>query len=65
MPALYFGNYSQALDLVDDVSLVRPEAGYRETEDASCQAILDDEAAVYMVYTIEEGGDRLGAPILL
>lgn len=58
MPALYFGDYSESLAVADDLKLVRPDMSYRWDEDQKCQALLDDEDAVFMVYTIEEGQER-------
>lgn len=58
MPALYLSNYSASLALVDYLSLVRPDQSYRNDRDLGCQAALGNDAAVYMVYTLEEGDDR-------
>lgn len=62
VPALYFSNYSASLELVDELSLVRPDQSYRADKDATCQEVLDDDLAVYMVYTTEEGDDRFVTP---
>eukprot|EP00904_Undaria_pinnatifida_P003525 jgi/Undpi1/13173/HiC_scaffold_8.g02835.m1 len=64
VPALYFGDYARSLAVVDDLSLVRPDQSYRDTKDLGCQAALGDDAAVYMVYTLEEGDDSYLSPIL-
>ena len=44
--------------MADSLSLVRPDQSYRNDRDVGCQAALGDDAAVYMVYTLEEGDDR-------
>lgn len=59
VPALYFGNYSAALNVIEDLSLVRPDQSYREDQDDACIAALgDDLTAAYVVYTVESGEDR-------
>lgn len=58
VPALYFSNYSRAIDVADELSLVRPDQSYRGEIDEACQTRLDNPLAVYMVYTLEEGDDR-------
>lgn len=58
VPALYLSNYSRAIDLADDLSLVRPDQSYRGAKDEECQELLDNPLAVYMVYTLEEGDER-------
>lgn len=58
VPAIYLSNYSRAIDLADDLSLVRPDQSYRDTYDAQCEELLDNPLAVYMVYTLEQGDDR-------
>lgn len=59
VPALYFGNYSAALNAIEDLSLVRPDQSYRDDQDDACIAALgDDKTAAYAVYTIESGDDR-------
>lgn len=62
VPAIYLGNYSRAIDLADDLSLVRPDQSYRGGYDAQCEEILDNSLAVYMVYTLEQGDDRYMCP---
>lgn len=58
VPALYLSNYSRAIDLADELSLVRPDQSYRGEKDEECQEFLDNPLAVYMVYTLEEGDAR-------
>lgn len=58
VPAIYLSNYSRAIELADELSLVRPDQSYRETYDKQCEELLDNPLAVYMVYTLEEGDDR-------
>ncbi|CAM9208586.1 unnamed protein product [Hapterophycus canaliculatus] len=64
VPALYLSNYSSAIDLADELSLVRPDQSYRGAMDEECQEFLDNPLAVYMVYTLEEGDDSYLSPVL-
>lgn len=58
VPAIFLGNYSEAFDLADDLSLVRPDQSLRGDMDKECEAILDNPLAKYMVYSLEEGEER-------
>ncbi|CAM9423368.1 unnamed protein product, partial [Scytosiphon promiscuus] len=64
VPALYLSNYSRAIDLADELSLVRPDQSYRGAKDEECQELLDNPLAVYMVYTLEEGDASYLSPLL-
>ncbi|CAM9323183.1 unnamed protein product [Ectocarpus sp. 12 AP-2014] len=64
VPALYFSNYSRAIDVADELSLVRPDQSYRGDIDEACQTRLDNPLAVYMVYTLEEGDESYLSPAL-
>lgn len=40
---------------------MRPDQSYRDSLDKQCEALLDNPLAVYMVYTLEQGDERLVA----
>eukprot|EP00903_Cladosiphon_okamuranus_P010786 g10192.t1 len=64
VPALYLSNYSRAIDLADELSLVRPDQSYREGYDKQCEELLDNPLAVYMVYTLAQGDESYKYPVL-
>eukprot|EP00752_Nemacystus_decipiens_P006748 g6063.t2 len=64
VPAIYLRNYSRAIDLADELSLVRPDQSYRGSLDKQCETLMDNPLAVYMVYTLEQGEESYQSPLL-